>query len=141
MLVLTQSAVTHHGTQCINNNAQRHQRRDIRVIVGRADLDDFHTAQSFLGDQPDQLQGFAGQQAARFGPARARNERRFNRINVVTHVDRVATIPGALERHFGNLVDTVLFNTVVRGVNDDDGGWEMNEWIGEKSSVCARAKE
>jgi hypothetical protein len=102
---LFKRAVAHHGTEGIHDDPQRHQRRDVGVVVRGTDLYDLHAAQSLLGDKPDQLQRLAGEEAAGLGPARAGHERRLDGIDVVAHVNGVAPVPRPLQRDLGDLVD------------------------------------
>ncbi len=84
---------------------QKRQHKTHSVVVRGADLHDLHAAQSLRGDQPDELQRLAWEEAAGLGPARARHERRLDGIDVVAHVYGVAPVPRALERDLGDLVD------------------------------------
>lgn len=50
MLVIAHSSMRYHGTKCINANTKGHKGCDIGMVIRWTDFNDFHTAQTFLGN-------------------------------------------------------------------------------------------
>mmetsp|Transcript_8106 Transcript_8106/g.23955 ORF Transcript_8106/g.23955 Transcript_8106/m.23955 type:complete len:220 (-) Transcript_8106:1066-1725(-) len=82
------------------------------MVVRRTDLNNLHSAETLLGNKADQFESLAGQQAAGLGPPGTRHERGLDAVDVITHVDGIASIPRAFQGHFGNLVDAELLDVV-----------------------------
>ena len=47
-LVFSHSTVAYHRSQGVDNNPQRHETRDIGMVVWRTDLDNLHATQALL---------------------------------------------------------------------------------------------
>jgi hypothetical protein len=105
-------AMADHGSQGVHDDAQSHERGNVSMIVRRADFDNLHATQAFLGDKANQFEGFARQETARLRPTCAGHKGRFDGINIVAHVDGVAAIPSPFEGHLSDLIDAMLLNII-----------------------------
>jgi hypothetical protein len=75
--------------------------------------DNFHTTEAFLGHSIDELESFSRKQSAQLGPSSSRYKGSLDRGNSITQVHRTPPIPGQIEGHFDNLVDSVFFDIVL----------------------------
>mmetsp|Transcript_10323 Transcript_10323/g.34163 ORF Transcript_10323/g.34163 Transcript_10323/m.34163 type:complete len:211 (-) Transcript_10323:667-1299(-) len=103
VLVGTHLAVADERAQDVDGDAQRHQRRDVGAVVRGRHLHHLHSTESFGCDEADHLEGLAGQQAARLGPACAGDEAGLDDVYVEREVDGVASIPRPRQRHLDHL--------------------------------------
>ena len=86
------------------------QRRDVGGVVGRRDLDHLQAAHAFRGDQAQELERLARQEAAGLGPAGAGHEAAIDGVDVEGDVDRVGVLPGQLQRDLGGLLQPHLLD-------------------------------
>ena len=103
-----------HGAENIDAQSEAHKRGNIGVIIRRRDFDHLHAAETLGGDEADELERFAREQTAGLGPTSARDERRFDAIDIIRQINRIAILPGALEINLADLIDAQTLKVVHR---------------------------
>src|SRR5258706_1892088 len=90
----------YHGAEDVHNRAAAELGGHVAHVIGRADLDELHTGETFLGDKTDEFQHLPWQQAAGFGRTGPRCESNIDHIDIKAKEDGLAVPPCQLQRNF-----------------------------------------